>query len=190
MKTCKATHCDRTDIKGLGYCAKHYQRYKTHGHIEPTQTPKGFALEHQVEYRCYTSIKTRCYNKNCPPYHNYGGRGIKMCDRWLGPDGFVNFLADMGERPRDDYSLDRIDNDGDYSPENCRWTDKRTQGNNRRTNKLLSYAGETHTEAEWAKKIGVNRGTLHERLRRGIPLERALTMPKQQKSYRDHIQSL
>ena len=113
-----------------------------------------------------------------------------MCDRWLGPDGFVNFLADMGERPRDDYSLDRIDNDGDYSPENCRWTDKKTQGNNRRTNKLLSYAGETHTEAEWAKKIGVNRGTLHERLRRGVPLGRALTMPKQQKSYRDHIQSL
>lgn len=181
MNTCKAPDCNRTDIKGYGYCHKHYQRLKAHGHINQTQTPKGFALEHRVEYRCYTSIKTRCYNKSCPPYHNYGGRGIKMAPRWLGPNGFVNFYTDMGPRPKTGHSLDRIDNDGDYCPENCRWTDAKTQGNNRRTNKLLEYNGETHTESEWAEKIGIRRGTLHERLRRGVPLERALTMPKQTK---------
>lgn len=181
MKTCKATHCKRTDIKGHGYCAMHWQRIRAHGTTEPTQTPKGFALKHPVEYRCYSSMKTRCYNKNCIPYKNYGGRGITMCDRWLGPFGFVNFMADMGERPSDEYSLDRIDNDKEYSPKNCRWASAREQGNNRRTNRLLSYNGETHTEAEWARKIGVRRGTLHERLRRGVPLERALTMKKQTK---------
>lgn len=180
MKTCRAAHCDRTDIKGKGYCSLHWQRIRTHGDISPTQTPKGFAMAHRIEYRCYTSIKTRCYNKNCPPYKNYGGRGIKMCDRWLGADGFINFLSDMGERPSPDASLDRIDNDGDYSPENCRWADIKTQNNNRRTNKLLTHNGETLTETQWAEKIGVNRGTLHQRLKR-MPLGQALTMKKQEK---------
>lgn len=184
MKTCKAQNCNRTDIKGKGYCSMHWQRIRTNGHPNRTQTPKGFALQHQIEYRCYTSMKTRCYNKNCPPYHNYGGRGIKVCDRWLGPNGFLNFINDMGKRPSENFSLDRINNNGDYEPNNCRWTDNKTQGNNRRTNKLLTYNNETHTEAEWAKKIGVNRGTLHERLRRGVPLDRALTMKKQEKKIR------
>lgn len=181
MKTCKALNCHRTDIKGKGYCSMHWQRIRAHGDTSPTQTPKGYAMSHPIEYRCYTSMKTRCYNKKCPPYKNYGGRGIKVCDRWLGPQGFINFMIDMGERPSSRHSLDRIDNNQGYFPDNCRWADNATQGNNRRTNKLLSYNGETLTEAEWAKKIGVNRGTLHERLRRGVPLERALTMKKQEK---------
>lgn len=184
MKTCIIPDCNRTDIKGKGYCSMHWQRIRANGHPGRTQTPKGFALQHQIEYRCYTSMKTRCYNKNCPPYHSYGGRGIKVCDRWLGPDGFLNFITDMGERPSENFSLDRINNDGDYEPTNCRWADNVTQGNNRRTNKLLTYNGETHTETEWAKKIGVNKGTLHERLRRGVPIERALTMKKQTKHTR------
>lgn len=180
MKTCKAPGCDRTDIKGYGYCNKHYQRFRIHGDVSPPQTPKGFALEHAVEYRCYTAIKTRCYNEKCPPYKNYGGRGIKMCDRWLGSDGFVNFFADMGQRPGKGYSLDRIDNNGDYSPDNCRWTDMKTQNNNRRSNRFFTYNGETLSESQWADKMGINRGTLHQRLKR-MPIEQALTMKKQEK---------
>lgn len=103
-----------------------------------------------------------------------------MCDRWLGPDGFVNFFQDMGARPGKEYSLDRIDNDGDYSPENCRWTDIKTQNNNRRSNRFLTYQGETLTMKQWAERIGVGETTLHQRLKR-MPLEQALTMKKQEK---------
>lgn len=79
-------------------------------------------------YYSWTCMRTRCLNKNRPDYPYYGGRGIKVCDRW---SRFVNFLADMGERP-EGCSLDRIDPDGDYRPGNCRWTDKTTQNQNRR----------------------------------------------------------
>lgn len=77
-------------------------------------------------YRTWESMIQRCTNKKTSRYHRYGGRGIKVCDRWQGKDGFVNFLADMGERPKGT-SIDRIDNDGNYEPSNCRWADLETQ---------------------------------------------------------------
>lgn len=135
----------------------------------------GLTTEYALEYRRYNGIKNRCYNKNCPQYKDYGGRGIKICDRWLGPNGFRNFLDDMGACPNKKLSIDRIDNDGDYSPENCRWATTKQQANNRRSNRYLTFNGETLTVAEWADKIGVKRHTLEERLRRGEPIESALT---------------
>lgn len=174
MNTCKVTSCERTDIKGHGYCVMHYQRFKTHGHTERTQAPHGITLKYPQEYRRYSGMKNRCYNERSPQYKNYGGRGIKICDRWLGPDGFVHFLEDMGERP-EGTSIDRVDNGGDYCPENCRWATDKQQANNRRSSRCLTFNGETHTISEWAEKIGVKRHTLEERLRRGEPIERALT---------------
>ena len=80
----------------------------------------------------------RCSNSRCKDYKDYGGRGIKVCDRWLGPDGFENFLNDMGTRPKNGYSLDRIDVAGDYTPENCRWANDWTQASNQRRRGLMS----------------------------------------------------
>jgi len=83
-----------------------------------------------VEYAAWQNMKSRCYNHHLDSYHNYGGRGITVCDRWK--DSFENFLSDMGLKPSSDYSLDRIDPDGNYEPSNCRWADTKTQTNNKR----------------------------------------------------------
>lgn len=90
-------------------------------------------------YRTWTGMHERCRNRNCDSYHRYGGRGIHVCERWSGSDGFVNFIADVGERP-EGCTLDRRDNDGPYSPENCRWATPAEQVANRHAPFLLTAA--------------------------------------------------
>jgi hypothetical protein len=106
------------------------------------------------EYRAYNNMKNRCLNPNTRDYHYYGGRGIKVCERWL--ESFYNFLEDVGERPTPNYSLDRIDNDGDYAPDNVRWSSKLTQVVNRRQfeNTISGYKGIALTRSnKWQARI-------------------------------------
>lgn len=119
-------------------------------------------------------MKQRCLNPNRPDYARYGGRGIQICPRWR--DSFDNFLADMGE-PKPGESLDRLNNDLGYAPENCRWATDTEQANNKRTTRRLTYDGRTRTLAEWARLTSIGRGTLAWRLREGWPIERVLTEP-------------
>lgn len=118
------------------------------------------------EHGIWSGIRGRCYNPNSPAYHNYGGRGIKMYDRWR--NSFQNFFDDMGPRPSVDHSIDRFpDNNGDYGPTNCRWATMEEQSLNRRTNVYYELDGKRLTQCQWAKLLGVKRHMILNHIRRG-----------------------
>lgn len=135
-----------------------------------------------AEWDAWYEMKRRCYSPHVRPYRNYGGRGIKVCDRWLGPDGFENFMEDMGSRPSSSHSLDRKDNNGNYTPENCRWATPVEQQNNLRTNTVIEFAGKRMTAAQWERELGLRTGIITKRLsQQGWSVERALTVPPRPK---------
>jgi hypothetical protein len=120
-------------------------------------------------------MKRRCLREKDSAFPRYGGRGIKVCDRWL--ESFLNFYSDMGDCP-DGYTLDRWpDNNGDYEPSNCRWATVVSQANNKRNNRIVEIGGIRKTAAEWAREIGVRPKLIHDRLRRKWPLEKLLKRP-------------
>lgn len=114
-------------------------------------------------WNTWSRMKQRCTNPNDDRWHQYGGAGIRVCERWM---DFENFLKDMGQPPTPKHSIDRIDPHGDYTPENCRWADWVTQGNNKKNNRRLTISGETKTLAEWCRQTGVNYGTAWSRMKR------------------------
>lgn len=124
-------------------------------------------------HRIWGAMLQRCRNPKDRHYKQYGGRGISVCERW---NDFVNFIADMGERPPC-LTIERINNDGHYEPSNCRWATRSEQQNNRRTNHRITAFGKTQTMAQWSREFGINSKTLERRLRCGMPAEEALTRP-------------
>lgn len=117
-------------------------------------------------------MKDRCLRREHIHYKKYGGRGITVCERWM---KFENFLADMGERPAGK-TLDRINNDKGYCPENCRWATPKEQSRNTHKNHNLTFNGQTKTITEWAELTGLLKTTIKERLRRGWTIEEVLTV--------------
>lgn len=153
-------------------------------HVKHGQATKN---SHTVEYRAWTAAKSRCFKPKHQAYSNYGGRGVVMCDGWK--DDFVAFFTALGQSFG--LELDRKDNDGHYScgkcaqcienhwPLNCRWATRKTQGNNRRTNRFIEYRGETLTVKELAERTGLGLSTLLWRLDHKWPIEKALVPPLQ-----------
>lgn len=135
-----------------------------------------------AEYRAWSAIKARCHNPKSKDYSRYGARGITVCARWR--DSFENFLSDMGPRPSKGYSIDRIDNEGPYEPDNCRWATLHEQANNQRSNWLVTHKGVTGTVAEWSRAAGIKYYTFWSRLKRGWSLERALRTPVESRRQR------
>jgi hypothetical protein len=125
-------------------------------------------------YAVWNAMLARCQNLKNKSYKNYGGRGISVCDRWK---SFENFYSDMGDRPSEQHTIDRIDNNKDYCPENCRWVTRNVQATNKRNNRYLEYNGKTQTVSQWAKEFGMGAATLKSRLLLGWSVEKALTVP-------------
>ena len=120
-------------------------------------------------------MRNRCNGELNPKNEAWRGRGIRVCERW---ESFENFLADMGERPTIKHSLDRIDNDGNYEPGNCRWATRKEQALNRRSTDWIDYKGETLCLLDWARRTGIPARVIWSRIYEfGWPLEQAFTLP-------------
>lgn len=165
------THLKSGHSKSCGCYSRdnNAKRFTTHG------------LSNHPLYGIWSGIKDRCTNETRAYYNNYGGRGIKMCDEWFNDfESFYTWAIENGWKKG--LSIDRIDNNGDYCPNNCRWVDIITQANNCRRNVYLEYNGETHTLAEWSRIVGIKSSTISRRLQLGWSVEKALTKPIQKQN--------
>lgn len=132
--------------------------------------------KHSPEYKAWSKMKGRCYNKNDNAYFRYGARGITVCDTWL--NCFECFLTDIGLRPSPEHSVERLNNSGNYEPSNCKWATRTEQARNRRSNVFITYSGETHCINEWADILEMKKSILNQRLKRyKWSVERSFTEP-------------
>jgi hypothetical protein len=158
--TVRASHLRAGDIYSCGCVLKN--RLRTHG------------LTHTPIYVVWQNMRNRCYKKTNNSYEDYGARGITVCDRWK--NSFENFYSDMGDIPAGK-SIDRIDNNKGYSPENCKWSTRLEQQSNRRSNVRVAYRGVEKTLQEWAREFGFSYQLLYGRLYHGWNIEKALLTP-------------
>jgi len=145
------------------------KRVKTHGKSK-TRT-----------YKIWSQMLKRCYRPKSTGFSRYGGRGISVCDRWFGKGGFDRFLEDMGEPPSNKHTIDRIDNDGDYEPGNCRWATIREQNRNRSCSRSMTFLGKTRSIMEWSIVTGLSYPCILRRVRSGWSVERTLTEKSRRK---------
>jgi hypothetical protein len=132
-------------------------------------------MSQTLAYRSWAAMRTRCLNRNNDAWDRYGGRGITICARW---SCFLNFLADMGPRPSKDYSIDRINPNGNYEPENCRWATRQEQQNNRKDARMITWNGKTQCITAWEKELGLPPNFLCWRIFiGGWSIEKAFTWP-------------
>lgn len=159
-RSCGCLHADSAKVAGL--------KARTHGY---TTVDKKWTSN---EYAIWQSMKARCLNKKVASYKNYGGRGVTICERWM---KFENFIADMGNRPTPKHSLDRIDTNGNYEPNNCRWADQVEQAQTRTNVRSITAFGETLTSAMWSRRTGIKAEAIRNRLDAGWTPEDAVSKP-------------
>lgn len=149
------------------YRQKHREQLKLQARHDRRRVP---------ERGCWQQMQRRCYNPAHPYYACYGGRGIRVCERWR--TSFQAFLADMGPRPSLAHTVDRIDANGHYEPSNCRWATPSQQARNMRTSRRITWRGTTQSMADWADELNIPAGSIRDRLRLGWSVEQALGTPR------------
>lgn len=132
-------------------------------------------MSHSKEYKSWDAMVQRCTNQNNIGWKNYGGRGIKVCERWM--LSFLTFYEDMGDKPTPSHTLERIDVKGDYSKENCKWATVLEQDNNKRNNKFITHGDLTLTYAQWSRRLGGNPQLVAVRIKSGWSEKDAVTVP-------------
>lgn len=149
--------------------------------VEKAKNNKTHGLRNTRLYHTWCLMKQRCYNPNSNRYNTYGGKGIKICDEWL--HDFKSFYdwALLNDY-KDNLTIDRINNNGNYEPNNCHWVDYKTQANNRRTNRKITYKGRTENIIKWAELKGLDYSALLWRLNNNWGIEKALNTPSQRKN--------
>jgi hypothetical protein len=139
------------------------------------RTKHGLTKQYLGEHKAWVAMIARCTDPLNPGYKDYGGRGIRVCDRWL--SSFADFLSDMKPKPSREFTLDRIEVNGDYEIGNCRWATRKVQQNNTRFNHVLTYQGRSMTIAQWSDEVGLPWHVIGQRIARGWSVERAITQP-------------
>jgi hypothetical protein len=165
-----ASYVTRGDTKSCGCLQSEVARRRLwkHGHKAHKKV--------SPEYRTWAGMRTRCLDEGHHSYRNYGARGITICERWL--ESFEAFFEDMGPKPSPKHEIERVDNDGPYSPENCVWATHGQQMANTRATRLLTVNGQTLPIKVWARTTGINPATLYSRINAGVAPEFAIIPPR------------
>lgn len=161
---CIIENCNGSAIAGKnrkesyrkGYCNSHYYFYKRYGNPLYRQVSIYDNRTKKSEYNIYVQMIKRCKSDKSQYYKDYGGRGITVCDRWAENQGYDNFILDMGYRPTDKHSIDRIDNNKGYSPDNCRWATRHEQNANKRSNNKCVGVNMPKNGIRWLSRIKIN----------------------------------
>jgi hypothetical protein len=172
---CKCTCGQKTNVATRHLNNKSIQSCGCFGREKSREAATTHGLGKPPEYGIWSGMWDRCTNANGPKFKDYGGRGIKVCDRW---EKFENFYSDMGSRPSNSHEIDRYpDNDGNYEPSNCRWATKKEQCNNRRSCRMFTFRNRTQSLKLWCEDLRMNYDMVQMRLRAGLSIEEALTRP-------------
>lgn len=163
----RSDHLNNGDVTDCGCYRRHISHWNKHG------------MYNSRLYRIWSLMKERCYNEKRSEYKRYGGRGIKVCDEWFDSSTFIKWALDNGYD--DELTLDRIDNNGNYCPQNCRWISRKEQGSNKRSNRYITHNGITKTITQWANDNGLPYYILKKRIDKlGWSFERAISEPVHQ----------
>lgn len=174
QRQCSVEGCDRKH-HGRGFCSAHCKQFAKYGYVKSIEIQRIHGLSNSPEYISWTNMKKRCSSNTPHTYYRYKKRGIKVCDRWK--NSFTAFYEDMGKRPSLRHSIDRIDNDGNYCPENCRWATWEEQARNRSSNHYITYNGQKKSLAEWCEIFELSYTAVHQRLVSGWSVHKAFNTP-------------